>query len=63
MAHDKADVLEPGVHYCQDWTLINDEPMTDSSGEMIHEKNWITVTPPVLRRRRERRWQPAPGTR
>ncbi|MDF1594977.1 MAG: VWA domain-containing protein [Acidimicrobiia bacterium] len=33
----------PGVYVCQDWALIDGEPMTDADGEVIFEEKSITV--------------------
>lgn len=42
-----ADDAEPGEYHCQDWALINDEPMTDpDTGDIIFEDKWITVVAP-----------------
>lgn len=41
-----ADDAEPGVYLCQDWALINGDPMTDRLGEIIYEEKWITVAAP-----------------
>jgi hypothetical protein len=34
----------PGVYECDDWALINGEPMTDAAGNIIKEHKKITVT-------------------